>query len=360
MGGHYRHDQGWLRLNFSESTFGCSPHAREAVSRELGCLNRYPDAMGQSLTTAVAEKHDCHPDQIVLGNGVDELLLLSALALVDSDIGAVVTANTYAGHANAVAAARAHYVEVPLTTDLRVYHETITTAMAPGRIVYVCNPHNPTGSALSAGEVRALAVAAAEAGATVVFDEAYLEFTYGDETASAVPLVREGLPVVVLRTFSKIHGLAALRCGYAVASPATATELRRVKNVVVFNVNRLALVAAEASLRHPAHTTAVRDRTRAVLTRFRDGLRAEPWAAPQPSVANFALLRLPWPADVVRAELARRRLLVRGCADLGLPRHIRISMGDEAEMDQAAAILRATAAHLIGQSTLERGNRGWD
>lgn len=344
----------WSRLNLSESSFGCSPLARQAVAEELGRIHRYPDPGAGALRAKLAQLHALTDDHVVVGNGVDELLLLSALALRRPDTGVVVSANTYPGHAYAAGAACRPPSRIPVP-GMRVDVAGIIDRMRAGSLVYVCNPHNPAGTALTGTEIDALAVAAAERDAIVVFDEAYIEYASPGETATATGHVRCGRPVVVLRSFSKIYALAGLRCGYALADPALCDEMRRLKNVLVYNVNRLALVAAKATLNHAAFRDDVRDQTRANLSAFQHWLASEPWADTVPSVTNFALVELPWPAEIVTAKLTHRRVLVRDCSDLGLPYHVRVSVGSPHEMEAAKAALRQVAAQLSGSRTTRAG-----
>lgn len=332
-----------MRLSLSESSYGCSPAARRAAEAAIAGLERYPDPDGEALTAAVAGTHRVTSAHVVLGNGIDELLLLSALSLVDSEVGAIVTANTYAGHAYAVSAARAPLCTVALQGD-RVDIGAVIASARPGVVVYLCNPHNPTGTALPPEEVDAVVHAVAAAGACLVLDEAYIEFADAAQTRSAVHHVRDGAPVVVLRTFSKLHGLAGLRCGYAIAAPALAESLRRLKNVLVFNVNRVALAAAEASLHDHAFADRVRSGTRSTLDGFRSMVDRTGWAAAAPTATNFTLVRTPLPAEHVTAALARQRIRVRGGTALGFPQHIRIAAGQPADMRRVADVFGELAA----------------
>ncbi|MEV6927294.1 histidinol-phosphate transaminase [Dactylosporangium sp. NPDC051485] len=332
-----------MRLSLSESSFGCSPAARHAAEAAVADLDRYPDPRGEALAGAIAAAHGVAAGQVVLGNGIDELLLLSALSLVDPDCGGVVTANTYAGHAHAVAAANAPLCTVALR-DGRIDVDAVIASVRPGAVVYLCNPHNPTGTALRPPDVDAIVHAVAAAGASLVLDEAYIEFATSAQTRSAVPHVRDGAPLVVLRTFSKLHGLAGLRCGYAITTPALAEHLRRLKNVLVFNVNRVALAAAEASLRDGVFADRVRVATRSVLDDFRSALDGTQWASAGPTAANFALVHTPLPAELVTDALARRRIRIRGGTALGFPQHVRIAAGRPDDMRRVADALGELAA----------------
>jgi histidinol-phosphate aminotransferase len=333
------------RLNLSESGFGCSPWARQAALDEADRLNRYPDGAAGRLVAAIAGRENLTPDHVIVGNGIDELLLISALALVDPSVGAIVGDRTYPGHVNAVRAARHTPIILPLR-DLRMDTEASVSAMRPRSVVYVCNPHNPTGVALDPAKVEYLARVAHQRGAVLVVDEAYIEFTDPDEATSAVTHVRAGLPVIVLRTFSKIHGLAGLRCGYAMTRPDICDQMRRLKDVLVFNVNRVALAAAEASLADIEFIDVVRGHTRTAVRSFEAWLTTQPWAEVNPSVTNFTLVKLPWPAHVVSERLAVHGVLVRDLTDMGWPDHVRISAGHPDEMGSIRTALEKVAQEL--------------
>lgn len=348
-GSHYRELPGETRLSLSENGLGCSALARRAVAEQLDGLHRYPDASAADLTEVLTDLHDLSAAEVVVGNGVDELLLLSALAFISGESGGVVTENTYAGHAHAVAATKAPRRMVPLR-GYQLDVARIIDSMPRGAVVYVCNPHNPTGTALDRDEIAALVDAATVNDAILVVDEAYIEYAESHETCSAVEFVRAKRPVVVLRSFSKIYGLAGLRCGYAMATPALSAELRKLKNVLVFNVNRLALAAAEASLQDTGFVPRVRQQTRSAVKELDTHIAAWPWAQACPSVTNFLLVETRWPASVVCEELRQRRVLVRDGTDLGFANHIRISVSGHRDADQAVEALRGAAEHLSSGS----------
>lgn len=265
-GPHRASADGWIRLSLSESSLGCSPLVIEAVAQELSRIHLYPDPGTGALIARLAATHGITDDHFIVGNGVDELLLLAALAFGSPASGAVVSDSTFPGHNNAVAVAlRQPAHRVPVRTQ-RVDVAAVIDQMRAGALVFICNPHNPFGTALTAEEIDALVLSATTRGAVIVFDEAYIEYTLQGETHTAMDHVRAGGPVIVLRTFSKIYGLAGLRCGYAAAGPVLCDELRRMKNVLVFNVNRMALTAAEAALTDSGFYEDVRTQTRAGLT----------------------------------------------------------------------------------------------
>ena len=348
-----RDPSGVIRLCLSESSAGCCPEATQAIRAELANANRYPDAAAGALTRVLADRTSLPEQSIVVGNGIDELLLFLALAFLGDGRGSgVVSASTYPGHAAAVAAVRAPCITVPLRPDLTVDTEAMAERLRfPKSTVILCNPHNPTGTFVSADEVTTLVHIAQANDSLLIIDEAYMEYAEPELAISALAHVRAGRPVVVLRTFSKIYGLAGLRCGYALAPPALADQIRRIKNITVFNVNRYALAAAEAALGNQEFTAEVRATTRRAAAEFRHAMAGAPWFTAHPSVTNFLLCELPWDAARVAAELSMRGVLVRPCLDLGLPCGLRIAIGTPHEMATLAATLAGLAELLALQDS---------
>ncbi|MGW0523239.1 pyridoxal phosphate-dependent aminotransferase [Crossiella sp. NPDC003009] len=337
---------GVIRLAQNESIHGPSPAAVAAIAAEAGRAHRYPDATAATLAGRVAETYGLRPEQVVVGNGVDELLLFCAVTFLTGDAIGMVTGNTYPGHWSAVDSVGARRLTVPLRGN-RIDVPAVAAALRGRPITaFLCNPHNPTGTVLTAEEVAVLVEAAERGGSLLVLDEAYMDFAEPDQARSAAEHVRKGAPVIVLRTFSKLHGLAGLRCGYALASPGLADRLRRVKHVTVYNVNRYALAAAEASLGDTAFADTVRARTRAAMAHFLTAIEDLPWIRAQATVTNFLHCELDWDALLVSQELQQRSVLVRPCADMGFPRHIRVSVGTEEELDQLVAALTEIATEL--------------
>lgn len=345
-GAHARDPAGALRLQLSESSSGPCPGARDVLAQEQRRLHRYPDSGAGSLSAAIADLHELGPENVVVGNGIDELLLFTALAFLSRDRPGIVSAQTYLGHRSAVAIVRAPLLEIPLHRDQVDVEQTCAQMQRSPGVAFVCNPHNPTGSVLSKDALDALVESARRSGSLLVMDEAYMEYAEPDHGWSAVRYVQQGEPVVVLRTFSKIHGLAGLRCGYALAAQGLSEHLRKVKHVTVFNVNRLALAAAEESIRDRVFVAGVRQETVLARQRFLTQIATLPWIRATPSVANFVLCSLPWEADAVSTALERRGVLVRSCRVFGYPRHLRISMGTKDEMKYAVAALGDAARHF--------------
>jgi histidinol-phosphate aminotransferase len=311
----------------------------------VGELNRYPDGGGMRLREELARRHDVAIEQVVLGNGADELIRLAAVATLDEGDRAVFPWPSFPSYVASAACSGADPVRVPPAADRSFDLDAVLAACGPDRrsmgrgtakLVYLANPNNPTGVLTPAGDVRAFAVQL-PAGILLVLDEAYAE--YADPEPEGIELVREGSErVCVLRTFSKVYGLAALRVGYAVASHEIADALDRVRPV--FNVNQPAQEAALASLHERdavamrvAHTRGARETVRATLAAA--GLDA------QPSQGNFVYADVPdGDGDGLADRLLRAGFIVRALRGFGAPGAIRVTAGTDEENAAFGAALR--------------------
>jgi histidinol-phosphate aminotransferase len=316
-----------VKLASNEGAFGPLPAAVAAFEAAAGQLNRYPDGGAMRLREALAERHGLPVEQIVLGNGADELIRLCAVATLDSGDGAAFPWPSFPSYVSAAACSGAEPIQVPLG-DLDALGAT------RAKLLYIANPNNPTGTVLDPGELRRFLDDLPE-GVLCVLDEAYAE--YADSEPEGIALLREGVgPLCVLRTFSKVYGLAALRIGYALASPEVADALDRVRPI--FNVNQPAQEAALASF--PARDAVALRVDHARRARgFLEGVLADAGLRPRPSQANFVY------ADCGDGERLARRLLeqgviVRALAGFGAPGAIRVTAGTDEENEFFAAALR--------------------
>jgi histidinol-phosphate aminotransferase len=294
-----------------------------AATREaLGSLARYPDGGGFSLKQALAAKLHVHPENLTLGNGSNDVLELCARAFASPGDEVIYSQHSFAVYPIAVQSVGAQGVEVPAS---RYAHDldAIAHAITPRtRIIYLANPNNPTGTWFNRAALDGF-LASVSQRIVVVLDEAYFEYATDADFPNGIAFLARHANLVVTRTFSKAYGLAGLRIGYAVSSTAIADWLNRVRQP--FNVNSLALVAAEAALADKefvAHTRAAnQDGMRALESGFaRLGL---PFI---PSAANFICVEV-GDAKTIYERLLRRGVIVRPVASYGLPRHLRVTVG---------------------------------
>jgi histidinol-phosphate aminotransferase len=323
-----------VKLASNEGPFGPLPAAVAAFQGSTLELNRYPDGGGARLREELASRYVVPPEQIVLGNGADELIRFAAIATLDPGDRAVYPWPSFQSYPTAVAAAAGQSTAVALR-DRAVDLDALLDACVDAKLVYLANPNNPTGTLVARDQITRF-VQALPPSVLCVLDEAYAE--YAEDEPAGVDLVREGNEqVCVLRTFSKVYGLAALRIGYAIASPQVADALNRVRPI--FNVNQPAQEAALASLHE---TDAVRRRivhTRAARDQLYETL-AVAGLEPVRSHANFVYADVPdGDADGLAERLLHTGFVVRALRGFGAPGAIRVSVGTDEEMRLFAAAL---------------------
>lgn len=325
-----------IKLSSNENILGCSPLARLAYEEAASKLNLYPDGKAEAVRTAVAARYGLEPERLIFGCGSDEVFTL--LAQTYCEPGDNVVQGQYGFLAYRIAG-RAAQAEVRFAAQPRLRFEVDEVAKCVDdrtRIVFVDNPANPLGSWMTGEEIERLHRALPPA-CILVLDGAYAEFVDDPAYRDGIELARGAQNVVVTRTFSKIHGLAALRVGWGYAPAAMVDAMERIR--APFNVNLPAQFAAAAALGDEEF----QERSRDLVRQWR------PWLAQQlgglglevePSQANFVLVRLGARAAEAEAHLASRGILVRGLAGYGLKEYLRITIGLE---DHNRAVVAALA-----------------
>jgi histidinol-phosphate aminotransferase len=314
------------KLGSNENPLGVSPRVREAVIRALGQVHHYPDSECTGLRRRLAGRLGLTPAHFCVSNGVDNVLTCVGLAFLDAGDRCVIGRPTYTAYAGLAKLLNAVPVEVPLR-DWRFDVQATVKAAEGARAVIICNPNNPTGSILRHDEVRAL-LAQVSPDVLVVLDEAYAEWVDAPAFPDAVALLREHPNVVILRTFSKIYGLAGLRVGYAVAAPEIIAALHQVREP--FPVNRVAQAAAEAVLDDEAYVRASFENNRKGKAYLGEALGALGLRY-LPSQANFILVDLGRPSAEVAERLFARGVIIRPGAMWGLPTWARVTIGTPEE-----------------------------
>jgi histidinol-phosphate aminotransferase len=336
------------KLNWNEGLFGPLPGVLDAVAAELSETWSYPEHAYLELREALAAETGARPDQILPGHGIQTLILTLCSAFLSPGDRVVVPQPTYGLYAQASRAAGAAVERVP-SPELRLDLERIAEAArrTEARLAWICDPNNPTGATLGEDEWRGF-LEALPPGCIVAADEAYADYIEPERRLRREDDVAAGRPVVVLRTFSKIFGLAGLRLGYAVAAPDLVPYLQAVQEP--FNVNRPALVAGAASLGRPDELDERRRATAAARDHLAAGLRRA-GLEPRPSEANFVLVEHGADDDALGDRLLRRGVLVRPGTELGLPGWARITVGPRPLMDRALEALEAElgAARAAGR-----------
>jgi len=326
--------EGSIKLASNENPLGPSKRAIEAVREALEDVNRYPDGASFALRARLADKHDVDPDQLVFGCGGDEILELLAKVVFSPGDEVVYPWPSFAMYPVVIAGMGATGVQVPLND--RLEHDLPAMAAAVTdrtKLVFVCNPNNPTGTSVGAADFDRF-VEALPDDVILAVDEAYFEYVRRTDFPDALGWVRRRPGTLVLRTFSKIFGLAGLRIGFGIADPELADYLQRARHP--FNVNRLAEVAALAALddsEHEKRTLELNASGVEYLTRELGKLGLEVW----PTDANYLLVASG--ADAYE-KLLQQGVIVRPMTGFGLPEHIRVSIGLPEENERFIEALR--------------------
>ena len=321
-----------VRLASNENPLGPSPEAVEAYGAGAGALHRYPDGGAARLRETIAAVHGLEAARVVCGAGSDELITLLIRGYAGPGDEIVHSAHGFLMYAIAARAAGAKPVAAP-ERDLTADVDALLAAVGPKtRMLFLANPNNPTGSYLPASELHRLRAGLPDS-VLLVLDAAYAEYVRADDYEAGTALVEAGDNVVMLRTFSKIHGLASLRLGWAYAPPDVVGVLNRVRGP--FNVSQAAQDAGVAALLDGDHVRRSVDHNAEWLAWFRNqviglGLQAAP------SVGNFVLVRFPGTPDrdagTAAAFLKEHGMLVRAMGGYGLPDCLRVTIGTEPEM----------------------------
>lgn len=334
-----------IRLASNEAAIGPSAAAVAAYQAASAGLDRYPDGHATVLRQAIGAVHGLDPARIVCGAGSDELLHLLAMAYVGPGDRVLYSAHGFAMYPIVARAAGATPVAVPerrLTADV----DALLAAVTPEtRMLFLANPNNPTGSVLPDAEIRRLQ-AGLPADCLLVLDAAYADYVTHPDYADGSALAATAANVVVTRTFSKIHGLAALRLGWCFGPPGVVDVLNRVRGP--FNVPAPAQAAGVAAVQDRDHVARARDQAHRARARFCQRARGLGLDVPD-SVANFVLVGFPDTPGRSCADaydfLVARRILVRRVAGYGLPQHLRVGIGLDADM---AVVADALADFMTG------------
>jgi histidinol-phosphate aminotransferase len=335
-----------IKLSSNETPLGPSPKAIAAFKAVVGELERYPDGSATLLRAAIAARYGLNPARIVCGAGSDEILTLLAHAYLGAGDEAIFTEHGFLLYRIIVLANGATPVVAPETNHRTDIGEIVSRVTDRTKVVFLANPNNPTGTYVSFDEVRSLR-AQLPSNVLLVLDAAYAEYVKRNDYEAGIELVATTQNTVMTRTFSKIHGLAGLRLGWAYCPEAVADVLNRIRGP--FNVSVPALAAGAAAIVDKAHEDAA----------IAHNEQWMPWLSSEigklglpvtPSVANFILVHFA-KGDAKGAEAAdkflkARGIIVRKVAGYGLPDCLRITIGTEADN---RAVVTALADFLGGR-----------
>ncbi|MFD1395027.1 histidinol-phosphate transaminase [Kroppenstedtia eburnea] len=336
-----------VKLASNENPFGCSPRVWEALREEQSHTPLYPEAEAPQLRGELARSLGVDPERLVFGNGSDEIVQMIARAYLDQGDEAVMAEVTFPRYKTQTVIEGGVPVEVPLKDGVHDLEAMAAAVTERTRLIWVCNPNNPTGTIVSGKELEAFLERLPEH-VLVVVDEAYFEYVEDPSYPDSLALLKKDPRLLVLRTFSKIYGLAAFRIGYGVTSEAIVGELNKVREP--FNTNRIAQRAARAALTDQEFVQRCQKANREGIEQIQRQL-VEWGLSAFPTQGNFLLIDTGRPADEVYQSLLKQGIIIRSGAALGYPTHIRVTIGNE---EQNRLFLQGLAACLEKPFT-ERG-----
>jgi histidinol-phosphate aminotransferase len=328
-----------VRLSANENPYGPSAKAMKAMTDAFGLSCRYPDEHNDTLIDALAKLNGVNRDQIVLGDGSSEILKLCAETFTGSTNGKLVAADpTFEALLNYAGINGAEVVKVPLTSGFSHDLPKMGAAAKQG-LIYICNPNNPTASITPKNELRDF-IAKVPRQTMILVDEAYFHYADSPDYESVIPLVKEHQNLIVARTFSKIYGMAGLRCGYCVAQKETIERIR--PHQMWDSVNCMALAAAIASLSDPDQVTNGQ-RLNSEVKAFVTGELDKIGYKQVPSQANFIMIAVKHPVLPLIQALKERNVQV-GRLFPALPNYMRVTIGKKAEMETFLSAFRQITA----------------
>jgi histidinol-phosphate aminotransferase len=321
-----------VKLASNENPLGPSPKAKEAMRIALEDSHIYPDGGGYRLRTAIAGSFGLDRSNVILGNGSNEIIELLCHTFLNRDAELIAAEHAFVVYKLMATLFGAKYVEI---ADPDFIHdlEGMADAITPQtRLVFIANPNNPTGTMVDEAAIDRFMARVPEH-VVVVFDEAYFEFP--ENPPDTLKYVREGRNVCVLRTFSKIHGLAALRVGYGLASPSVANLLQKARQP--FNVNAIGQAGALAAMADAEHIANTLQLNSAGMKFYENAFRQRGLEF-VPSYANFLLVRV-GDGDRVFREMLQQGVIVRAMRGYKLPDWVRISIGTTRENQRCIEVL---------------------
>jgi len=330
-----------IKLASNENPFGSSPKAKEAITREIENISIYPDGAAVELTSALAKIHGVNPDQIIFGAGSDEIILMIARAFLVPGDETIMAAQTFPQYKHNAQIENAVIIEVPLkdgTHDLYSMAEHISDKT---KVIWVCNPNNPTGTIVTADEVEWF-LSKVPGHVLVVLDEAYCEYVDDPTYPDGLKLLSQYPNVITLRTFSKIYGLASLRIGYGIGQPDVIRSINQVREP--FNTSRFGQAAALASLEDEQFILSCREANKQGLAYFNRSFE-ELGLQAFPAYGNFIMVDVKRPSQDVFDALLRKGIIVRA-GHKGYPTFLRITVGSQEQNEKVIAALTAVLQEI--------------
>jgi histidinol-phosphate aminotransferase len=334
------------KLASNENPFGCSPKAKEAIIAELNNISLYPDGASQTLTSAIAKELGLDNSQIIFGAGSDEVILMLARAFLEPGDENIMATHTFPQYKHNAEIEGAVCIEVPLVEGAHDLEAMLGRVTDKTKIVWICNPNNPTGTLLTHAEIQSFMVRISPQ-VLVVLDEAYAEYDISGQYPDGLELLKEHANLILLRTFSKIYGLASLRIGYGIGRPEVIRSINQVREP--FNTTRFAQAAALAAFEDQQFVKDCREanaKGMAYLTEQFNRLGFSYY----PAHGNFIMVDVQRSAGLVFDGLLRKGIIVRGGHQLGFPTSLRVTVGSQQQNELFIQVLEQVIAEVTVQA----------
>lgn len=313
-----------IKLASNENALGPSPLAMAAIRRSIQGAHIYPESSAPDLRLKIAEKYGLEASNVILGNGSDEIMQMLAHVFLGPDDEAIIAENSFSMYRIVTKLFGARPVFVPLSNYGLDLEATYSAVNDRTRIIFLASPNSPTGTTISCNELDAFLDRIKKRNLVVVYDEAYAEYVNDRNAADGLHYIKGSPALIVLRTFSKIYGLAGLRVGYGLAQAWLIDLLNRVR--APFNVNLLAQAAGIAALDDAEHLERSRNMNLEGMNYLSEELRKLGFEV-IPSQANFLTFAPTVDAGLIYEELLKKGMIVRRLTSFGMPGHIRVTIG---------------------------------
>lgn len=330
------------KLASNENPFGCSPAVQDAIRKELSNISLYPDGGAVELTGVLAEHLGVQPNQLLFGAGSDDVILMIARAYLVQGDETVMASHTFPQYKHNAEIEGAVCVEVPLKDGAHDLPAMLARVNGKTKIVWICNPNNPTGTMVSHQEVESF-MKQVSPDVMVVLDEAYAEYNTSSDYPDGLGLLTNYKNLVLLRTFSKIYGLASLRIGYAIAHPEVIHTVNQVREP--FNTTRFSQAAAIAAIKDQEYVEKCREANREGLAYLQEQFERMGLTY-FPAHGNFIMVDVKRSAEPVFDGLLRKGYIVRGGHKLDFPTMIRVTVGSREQNEGFIAALEQVLSEV--------------
>ncbi len=336
--------KGVIKMASNENPMGSSPLAVKAIQEKVDQMHIYPDGNAYYLKNALSAKLGVSPDQLVFGNGSDELISFLTLAYINPGDEAIMTKPSFSEYVFAMRLMGGEIRKVPLKEGSFEFdlEGILNEVNEKTRLIFLCSPNNPTGTTVSKKDLAGF-VEKLPHKVILVLDQAYHEFATDPDHPDGMDYINEGYPVISLRTFSKIYGLAGLRIGYGITIPEIAADINRVREP--FNVNAMAQAAAMAALEDKDHLERSRQMVSSARKQVAAGF-AEMGLNAVPDQANFCFVDVKVDSRQAFEALLKKGVIVRTGDIFGFPTHLRVTYGTGEQNKRFLAALKEVLEEL--------------